>query len=234
MANVAEPQNALLRVALSARKPKLLRKLTRVVFDAGQQFWLPGDPIPCALFPSRGVISLQRSPSPARRVEIALVGSEGFVGVPLVLGSDTTRMVAVALTAGEAVAMPKDVFREYMRAVAFRTAVERYVNAFIVLLAERSLCHRVHVLQEFLATWLLHIQDRTQSDFLQATQDFCSRMLGVRRASISRAAAALQERGAIQYDRHGRLAILDRGRLEKLACPCYRVIRTEFDRILEP
>ncbi len=230
--NFAEPPNVLLRAALRARKPDLLRKLTRVVFDAGQQFWRAGEPIPYALFPSRGMISLQRSPSPGRRVEIAFVGSEGFVGISLFLASDTTQTIAVALTPGEAVAMPKDVFREYLRAAAFRTAVERYVQAFVVLLAERSLCHRAHVLQEFLATWLLHIQDRTQSDSLQATQDFCSRMLGVRRASVSRAAAALQDEGAIQYDRRGRLTILDRGRLEKLACSCYRVIRTEFDRTL--
>ena len=56
-------------------------------------------------------------------------------------------------------------------------------------------------------------------------------MIG-READLARA-GALQEAGAIDYSR-GRVTILDRGQLESRACECYRVITTEFDRLLSP
>jgi len=56
-------------------------------------------------------------------------------------------------------------------------------------------------------------------------------MLGVRRASVSVVAAILQKAGLITYSR-GRIRILDRQGLESAACECYRLMKTEFDRLL--
>jgi len=58
-------------------------------------------------------------------------------------------------------------------------------------------------------------------------------MLGVSRASVNEVARQLQEAGAIDYSR-GRVAVLNRPELESRSCECYRVIRSEFDNLLQP
>jgi CRP-like cAMP-binding protein len=225
-------ENILLRAAKKANRPRLFRRLDKVVFEAGHLFWPPGEPIPFVLFPERGIVSLQLSPSPGKLVEVALVGREGFAGVSLLLGAEIPYMPAVALTAGEAFAMPPEVFHEYLHARVFRTAAEQYLRQFVVMLARMSVCHRVHGIEKLCVDCLLLMQDRTGTDSFHVTQAFFSGILGVRRASVNRAATRLQRAGAIQYDRRGRLTILDRGKLEKLACSCYYAIKAESDEFL--
>jgi len=52
---------------------------------------------------------------------------------------------------------------------------------------------------------------------------FSRQMLGSRRASVSEAASALQKTGVISYTR-GTVTIVDRKKLEKVACDCYGIL----------
>lgn len=205
--------------------------MKHVVFEAGHQFWSPESPLPYALFPLRGVVSMQIPSSPARQIEVGMVGYEGFAGVPLFFSAKQDRMTAVALTAGEAMAATPAVFRDCLRIAAFRTAVESYINFFITMLAEISFCTRVHAIDKHIIGRLLLIQERTNTGSLHLTQDAFSRLLGVRRATISQAVAQLREQDIIEYDHRGRLTILDQTRLERLRCPCFQAIRAEFDHL---
>ena len=56
-------------------------------------------------------------------------------------------------------------------------------------------------------------------------------MLGVRREGITEAAGKLQRAGFISYCR-GHITVLDRSGLEKRACECYQVVKTEFYHLL--
>jgi len=222
------PENLLLR-AIARTKPTAAAKLEHVVFEAGQELWRAGDTSPYAFFPIRGAISLQVTPSPGKHVEIAMVGPEGFAGVALALGDGVTRATAVALSPGEAVVAPREVFRRWLTTPQFRNAVERYNALFVALISNILACSRVHVLEKVCVGRLLQIQDRTHNETVHLTQDTFARHLGVRRASVSRAVAGLQRSGAIAYDRRGRVTITDRRHLEKLACPCYQRIKAGFD-----
>jgi hypothetical protein len=51
--------------------------------------------------------------------------------------------------------------------------------------------------------------------------------------AVTGVAVQLQKAGIIQYKR-GRIAILDRKRLEKRSCECYAVVKREYDRLLPP
>jgi len=223
------PENLLLR-AIARTKPAAAAKLEHIAFEPGQELWKPGDTSPYAFFPVRGAISLQLSPSAGKHVEIAMVGPEGFAGIALALGVGATRVTAVALSPGEGVTVPCEVFRRWLSNQQFRAAVEGYNKLFVTLLSNILACSRVHVLEKVCVGRLLQIQDRTHNETVHLTQDTFARQLGVRRASVSRAVAGLQRSGAIFYDRRGRVTITDRRHLERLACPCYQRIKAGFDQ----
>ena len=75
-------------------------------------------------------------------------------------------------------------------------------------------------------------QDRVGGDALQLTHDQLSMMLGVRRPTVSNVAGMLQKSGAIAYH-HGRIRVVDRGKLEDVTCQCYRAVRELSTRLME-
>jgi CRP-like cAMP-binding protein len=166
-------------------------------------------------------------------VEVAILGPEGFAGVSLVPGAETNRTGAVAISPGEALVMPREVFRRAASAPAFRMTLDRYLQLHMVILSQMVACNRVHVIEKVCVGRLLQVHDRIRTESIQLTQDTFARQLGVRRASISRVVTGLQRQGLIAYDRRGKVTIVNRAELERQACPCYHHIKSEFDRHVE-
>ena len=84
-----------------------------------------------------------------------------------------------------------------------------------------------------LARWLLTSADRMESEALNLTQEFLAQMLGVQRSTVTVAAGDLQRAGLIGYSR-GKIHILDRPKLIKTACECYRIVTSSYQRVLQP
>jgi len=84
-------------------------------------------------------------------------------------------------------------------------------------------------LDQRLARWLLMMHDRIKGDEFILTQEFLSRMLGVRRAGVSVAANDLRQNGLIDYHR-GNISILNRSGLETESCECYEIVKKEYKR----
>jgi CRP-like cAMP-binding protein len=103
-----------------------------------------------------------------------------------------------------------------------------FVHAMFTQVAQTAACNRLHTLDQRLARWLLLTHDRTNGDGLPLTQDFLSRMLGVRRAGVSVAANRLRQNQLIDYHR-GDIQVLDRKGLEALSCECYEIVKHEYD-----
>lgn len=225
--------NLLLRADRLAAGGERKGHFRHITFDAGHRFWEENTEAPYALFPLRGVISLQASPSDRKRVEVAQVGWEGFAGVSLFVGMKATCNAAVAVTPGEAILMPPEVFQRYLQRRAFREAAGEYLGFILIMLQQISTCNRVHSIESACVCRILMMQDRTGAKSFGITQDEFAQQLGVRRASVSRGTSRLQKHGAIAYDRRGRLIIVDRGRLERFACSCYRTIKNEFDAFVK-
>jgi len=107
----------------------------------------------------------------------------------------------------------------------------RYTQALITQMAQTAVCNRHHSLDQQLCRWLLLSLDRLQSNELVMTQELIANMLGVRREGVTEGALKLQDAGVIRYSR-GRIAVLDRAKLEKRSCECYSVVKKEYDRLL--
>ena len=106
----------------------------------------------------------------------------------------------------------------------------RYTQALITQMAQTAVCSRHHSVDQQLCRWLLLSLDRLNGNELVMTQELIANMLGVRREGVTEAAGKLQKAGVIEYHR-GKIAVLDRERLEAMSCECYDVVRKETDRL---
>jgi Mn-dependent DtxR family transcriptional regulator len=88
----------------------------------------------------------------------------------------------------------------------------------------------MHQVRERCARWLLMTHDRMHEQDFTLSHEFLAVMLGVRRPTVSIAAAALQEAGLIRYT-HGRVMVRNRAGLKMASCECYSSIRTHFERL---
>jgi CRP-like cAMP-binding protein len=114
--------------------------------------------------------------------------------------------------------------RELKRNAPLRREVDRCAYVAMATAMQIAACNNRHLLEARLARWLLMTRDRVAADRFRFTQEFIALMLGVRRAGVNGAAAALQRRGLIRYSR-GMMQILDRHGLLARSCSCYGVIR---------
>jgi CRP-like cAMP-binding protein len=225
------PRNRLL-AALSAQDYAALWPHLEPVSPAFMEsIYEPNQPIPYVYFPESGVFSLLVIMGDGAAVEVATVGNEGMVGLPVFLGVSTTPGRAFAQVPGVSMRMRAYMFNDVLAQNGGLTAIlRRYTQAFFVQITQMAACNRLHSIEERCARWLLMTHDQVGSNEFRLTQEFIAQMLGVRRASVTVAAGALQHAGLISY-RRGRITIEDREGLEQAACECYGVIRAEYARL---
>src|SRR3954465_6178321 len=120
---------------------------------------------------------------------------------------------------------------EMLRRPALLDRVLRFSQALNIQISQTAVCNARHDLQERLARWLLMAHDRADSDVLPLTQEFISMMLAVRRPGVTVAGRPPPTTGAIHYER-GRIHVLDRARLEEVACECYGIVREHTYQLL--
>jgi CRP-like cAMP-binding protein len=189
------------------------------------------EPIEDVYFPRDAVLSMLVPMENGHSVEGAVIGNEGLSGLAVVLGDGTAPEDVVVQIPGEAVRLSGKLFREHLQhSPALLHLVQRYALALMSQLARTAGCNSLHTVDARFARWLLMSRDRVGRDRFPLTHEFAAMMLGVRRASVSQAAAALQASGMIAY-RHGQVAILDRRALEAVSCEDYRVNRRIVERL---
>lgn len=226
-------QNQLLSALPKEEYKRLLPHLELVSLPLKQIIYAPNELIEYVYFPTDGVISLVNIGEDGGTVEAATVGNEGMAGIPILLGSDRMISQAIVQIVGEALRMKAEVFkREVIPGSQLHNLLLRYTLALMNLISQSAACNRLHLVEARCCRWLLLCQDRVKSDSFLLTQEFLAQMLGVRRATVSGVAATLQEAGLIRYSR-GKITICDRRRLEASSCECYRIVKDEFDRLLQ-
>jgi CRP-like cAMP-binding protein len=224
--------NQLLNALPDPERERVISSVKPVFIAVNTVLFEPGRPIAHVDFPRNCVVSLVTPLQGETVVEVATVGNEGIVGVPLVMGGSLP-VRAICSVAGWADRMDALSFvEEVQREGPLREVVNDYLQALFGQISQAAACNRLHSTEERLSRWLLMSHDRAGSDEFPITHKFLGRMLGARRASVTVAAGVLQEAGLIRY-RRGRVTIIDRTGLEAAACECYGVIETELKGVVQ-
>ena len=198
----------------------------------GDVLYESGDTLRHVYFPTTTIISLLYVMEDGASAEIAVVGNEGILGISLFMGGETTPSRAIVQSAGHAFRLKAELLKtEFGRFGPTMNLLLRYTQALITQMAQTAVCNRHHSVDQQLCRWLLLSLDRLASNELSMTQELIANMLGVRREGVTEAAGKLQDAGLIRYSR-GRITVLDRPGLEARSCECYKVVKTEFDRLL--
>jgi CRP-like cAMP-binding protein len=206
--------------------------LEAVELSLGQVLYEPGVTLTHVYFPTTAIVSLLYVMANGASAEIAVVGNEGIVGISLFMGGQSTPSRAVIQSAGAGFRLKAEIMlAEFERNGSVLHLLLRYTQALITQMSQTAVCNRHHNLDQQLCRWLLLSLDRLDRDELAMTQELISNMLGVRREGVTETAAKLQTAGLIRYSR-GRITVLDRPGIEKRACECYQVVKSEYDRLL--
>lgn len=225
-------QNHLLAALPAEAFGRLVAHLELVPMQLGDMLYEPGEQLQHAYFPTTAIVSLHYVTESGASAESAGVGNEGVVGISLFMGGDTTPSSAVVQTAGHAYRLASRLLKqEFNRSGQMQHLLLRYTQALIAQMTQTAACNRHHSVEQQLCRWLLLTLDRVPSGELVMTQELVGSMLGVRRESVTEAAAKLQHAGFIRY-RRGHISVLDRSGLKTRACECYAVVRKEMRRLL--
>src|ERR1039457_5649358 len=123
-------------------------------------------------FPVDGVISLVTPLADGNIVEVATIGNEGIVGVPLVPGGSLA-VRAISQVAGRTLRIEAGEFAKGLeRLPAFRDLVQNYVQALFGQISQAAACNRLHSNEERLSRWLLLSHARVRTATFPSTPPF--------------------------------------------------------------
>lgn len=199
----------------------------QISLSPGNMIYQAGDAIRYVYFPNNGMISLLSVTEQGQTVEVGFTGSEGLIGLPILLGGNEMPYQALAQTRTEAVRVESRVVVQLFRQNGvFHDIVLRYFHLILKQISQTCICNHFHKIEARLCRWLTVMFERSGKKDLLLTQEFLADMLGVQRTSIGMIAATLQTSGIIRYNR-GRMEVLDYERLKICACECYEIVSEE-------
>ncbi|MBM0206759.1 Crp/Fnr family transcriptional regulator [Micromonospora sp. STR1s_5] len=204
--------------------------LEPVALKARRVLHYPNAPMEHVYFVEEGLVSVIADTGEGTEAEVWLIGPEGLVGVPALLGSRRSNHRRVVQAGGRALRISTAQLSRAMDALPpLRGLIMRYVMATLLQTSQSGACNAAHSVRQRLARWLLLADDRYDSRALPVTHRMLARLLGIRRASVTECLNVLAGDGLIDTAR-GKISIRDRPKLEVAACNCYAIIRREEER----
>jgi CRP-like cAMP-binding protein len=184
-----------------------------------------------AYFLEEGLASVVLTLADGATVEVGVIGIDGVVGLPSLLGAETIPGETFIQVEGSGYRIEAAHLKaEFERTGHLRSQLQKYMVAYMVQSAQGAACNRLHNISERLARWILTCHDRIQSDHMRITHEFLGQMLGAPRTTVTLAAGMLNQAGLIDYTR-GHVTIKNRAGLERVACECYGTVRDQFRRL---
>jgi CRP-like cAMP-binding protein len=223
-----------LLASLSSQDLALLRPhLQPVTFAVGDFIARAGAQIDSICFLEQGIAGVLDSLDDDRRYAVALVGAEGFIGWPLLMGSDRSPYdVTMRAERGRALRVPAEALLAAAdQSATLRLALLRFVHVLMLQMGRTIVSSLAHAVDRRMARWILLYHDRVQKDEICMTHEEFRLMLGVRRSSVTEALHRLEGEQAIRSVR-ARVLVHDRAKLMILAGDTYGQPEEEYARLL--
>ncbi|CAE6505931.1 Transcriptional regulator, Crp/Fnr family [Nitrosomonas nitrosa] len=225
-------QNLLLAALPENVFDKLEPSLKLVDLKLDEVLWEMDEKRKHIYFPTTAMICLIYETDDGESIEVGMAGRQGMVGVVTFIGDARMAKRAVVMIPGQAYVMKaKDVEKYFEEIPDFQEICMLYTQTLLAQISQNVICNRLHSIEQQLCRLLLIINYNLQTTTIHLTHDRISNVLGVRRESVSAAAAKLQDLGLIEYAR-GKIKLLDRKGLLAAACECYEVVKDQYERIL--
>ena len=186
-----------------------------------------GDTLKSAYFCNSGMISVLSVFPDGKSIEVAVVGKEGFIGLPLIAGFQSSGTRAVVQLEATAFRIDAGTLSGMLRTcLGLELRLQQCSQFRTMQVTQIAACNLLHEVKQRLARWLLMCQDRTGSESMALTQELLAEMLGTRRSSVTLAVGQLQEAGLIA-SRRGEIIIQNRAHLIEASCECYGAMQRQ-------
>ncbi|MFD1610728.1 Crp/Fnr family transcriptional regulator [Sphingomonas tabacisoli] len=228
----ANVRNRLLRALAPADYDRLKAKLNHVETPKGTVVIKEDVPPPLCLFFESGLGSVLAHVPGGQTAEVGLYGFEGFAGLPILLESGHSPHRLEMQIGGTAYAIPSEVMRDALReSETLRAVMLRYLQFFMLQVAQTTVSNALHPVDERLARWLLMGHDRMPDDEVPLTHEYLSFMLAATRTTVTAALSTLADAGMVRTGR-GSITILNRTGLERVAAHSYGLAEREYNRLI--
>lgn len=228
----AETQNLLLTVLPRKAFDKMESSLKLIDLKLHEVLWEMDEERKHVYFPTTAMICLLYETEDGDSIEVGMTGRLGMVGVVTFIGDAKMAKRAVVINPGQAYVMKAEDVEKYFEEIPdFQEICMLYTQTLLAQISQNVICNRLHTIEQQLCRFLLVINDNLQTTSIHITHGRISNVLGVRRESISAAAAQLQDKGFIKYSR-GKIELLDRKGMLAFTCECYEVVKDQYERIL--
>lgn len=179
-------------------------------------------------FVETGAVSMIALMADGAQVEVGVVGSEGMIGLPLLLGAGTSPLEGLVQINGTALRLSATALRTALAEIPnLLSLLLHYVDSFLFQVSQIAACNGRHHIEQRAARWILMMHDRAVGDSFPMTQELMSAMLGVRRAGVTAAIATLRHANLVRHHM-GVVRVLDRPGLEVASCECYGLVQQRF------
>lgn len=230
---LAPTRNYLLRALPEDQRGRLMPLLTPMELPMRCSLLKADAAVEAAYFIEAGTVSMITTMEDGAQIEVGMAGREGFVGLSLLTGGETSPLDGLVQIKGRALRMPAASFRTALDELpALRPLLLRYLDTFLFQVSQTAACNGRHPIEQRLARWLLMEHDRAEADNFPITQEFLSALLGVRRPGVTVAMGTLQKAGLITH-RLGQLHVCTREGLEEASCECYAAVQRRFKWLMD-
>ena len=210
-----EPRNKLLQLLPDREVQSIYSEGELVTIRTKDLIWEADGPIANVYFPEDAIISLVTQMMDGSGVEAMTIGNDGFAGLSVFHGVDSTQCLATGQITGKAWRLSADDFRRLIPQLpTLQRVLHQYSHLVFEIVSQAAACNRLHVIEQRCARWLLMSQDRVGRPKFDLTQEFLAEMLGVRRPGVTVAMGILERQGLIGHGR-GNITVLDRVGLER-------------------